>query len=87
MPRDVRETADQAAHRFGQAFFAGRRAGFLAGAGLEDCLRFLEDFAFTADDPDYLRRVQGYSEESVCAFAGLRFTGDDGARGTRGVRR
>ena len=50
--------------------------GFLVAAGLEDCLRFLEDFAFTAEDLDYLRRAQGYGEETLRAFAGLRFTGE-----------
>jgi nicotinate phosphoribosyltransferase len=50
--------------------------GFLVAAGLEDCLHFLEDFAFTSDDLDYLRRAQGYGEETLRAFAGLRFTGD-----------
>ena len=43
---------------------------------LEDCLRFLEDFGFTGDDLDYLRLAQGYGEETVRAFAGLRFTGE-----------
>ena len=50
--------------------------GFLVAAGLEDCLRFLEDFGFTGDDLDYLRRAQGYGEVTVRAFAGLRFTGE-----------
>ena len=30
--------------------------GFLVATGLQDCLRFLEDLAFTGDDLDYLRR-------------------------------
>ena len=50
--------------------------GFLVAAGLEDCLGFLEDFAFTSEDLDYLRRAQGYGEETLRAFAGLRFTGE-----------
>ena len=50
--------------------------GFLVAAGLEDCLRFLEEFSFTEQDLDYLRQVQGYGEDTLRAFAGLRFTGD-----------
>ena len=50
--------------------------GFLVAAGLEDCLQFLEDFTFTAEDLGYLRRTQGYGEETLNAFAGLRFTGE-----------
>ena len=34
--------------------------GFLVAAGLADCLQFLEDFSFTADDLDYLRQSRGY---------------------------
>ncbi|HYB13900.1 MAG TPA: nicotinate phosphoribosyltransferase, partial [Streptosporangiaceae bacterium] len=50
--------------------------GFLVAAGLADCLRFLEDFSFTEDDLGYLRQVEGYGEDILRAFAGLRFTGD-----------
>jgi nicotinate phosphoribosyltransferase len=50
--------------------------GFLVAAGLEDCLQFLADFSFTEDDLSYLRRVQGYDEDTLSAFARLRFTGD-----------
>jgi len=50
--------------------------GFLVAAGLADCLRFLEDFSFTPDELDYLRRARGYPEETLRAFAGLRFTGE-----------
>jgi nicotinate phosphoribosyltransferase len=50
--------------------------GFLVAAGLEDCLRFLEDFSFTARDLDYLRRTHGFGQDTLRAFAGLRFTGD-----------
>jgi nicotinate phosphoribosyltransferase len=50
--------------------------GFLVAAGLEDCLRFLEDFSFTPQDLDYLRRTQDYGEDTLRAFAGLRFTGE-----------
>jgi nicotinate phosphoribosyltransferase len=50
--------------------------GFLVAAGLEDCLAFLEDFSFTADDLSYLRHARGYREDTLHAFAGLRFSGD-----------
>ncbi len=50
--------------------------GFLVAAGLEDCLRFLEEFSFTGGDLDYLRREQGYGEDALRAFEGLRFTGE-----------
>ena len=50
--------------------------GFLVAAGLEDCLRFLEEFSFTGGDLDYLRREQGYGEDTLRAFGGLRFTGE-----------
>jgi len=49
--------------------------GFLVAAGLADCLRFLEDCSFTEDDLGYLRAAQGYGEDILRAFAGLRFTG------------
>ena len=50
--------------------------GFLVAAGLADCLQFLEDFSFTPDELSYLRQTQGYGEETLRAFAGLRFTGE-----------
>jgi len=50
--------------------------GFLVAAGLEGCLQFLEGFSFTGEDLGYLRRVQGYGEDTLAAFARLRFTGD-----------
>jgi nicotinate phosphoribosyltransferase len=50
--------------------------GFLVAAGLADCLRFLEDFSFTEDDLGYMRQAQGYREDTLRAFAGLRFTGE-----------
>jgi nicotinate phosphoribosyltransferase len=50
--------------------------GFLVAAGLADCLQFLEDFSFTEEDLDYLRRARGYGEDTLRAFAGLRFTGE-----------
>ncbi|GLX02356.1 nicotinate phosphoribosyltransferase [Microtetraspora sp. NBRC 16547] len=50
--------------------------GFLISAGLEDALRFLEDFSFEQEDLDYLREIQGYGAETLRAFADLRFTGE-----------
>ena len=50
--------------------------GFLVAAGLADCLQFLEDFSFTPEDLSYLRQARGYREETLRAFASLRFTGD-----------
>ena len=50
--------------------------GFLVAAGLESCLRFLEDVRFADVDLDYLRDELGFTTEDVDAFASLRFTGD-----------
>src|SRR5581483_12152434 len=45
--------------------------GFLVAAGLEDCLAFLERFAFEQEDLAWLREA-GFAEDTVDAFAGLR---------------
>ena len=50
--------------------------GFLVAAGLADCLAFLADFSFTPEDLSYLRQARGYREETLRAFASLRFTGE-----------
>ncbi|MEV0970809.1 nicotinate phosphoribosyltransferase [Microtetraspora glauca] len=50
--------------------------GFLIAAGLEDALRFLEDFSFEQEDLDYLRDVQGHGAGTLRALADLRFTGE-----------
>jgi nicotinate phosphoribosyltransferase len=50
--------------------------GFLVAAGLESCLRFLEDVRFAGVDLEYLRDELGFRPEDVEAFASLRFTGD-----------
>lgn len=50
--------------------------GFLVAAGLEDCLDFLERFRFEEEDLAYLRETLGYNDETISAFADLRFTGD-----------
>ena len=49
--------------------------GFLVAAGLEDCLRFLESFSFTAKDLSWLKR-NGFDAEALEAFREVRFTGD-----------
>jgi nicotinate phosphoribosyltransferase len=50
--------------------------GFLVACGLERCLEFLEEFRFTDQDLDYLRRQERYPEDMLKAFADLRFTGE-----------
>jgi nicotinate phosphoribosyltransferase len=50
--------------------------GFLVAAGLEPCLRFLEDFDFPERDLDYLGGELGFPDDVLDAFAGLRFTGE-----------
>lgn len=49
--------------------------GFLVAAGLEDCLAFLESFAFDDEALAYLATL-GYDEATLDAFARMRFTGD-----------
>jgi len=49
---------------------------FLLAAGLADALDFLEHFAFTAADLDYLRSLGMFPDDFLEALAGLRFTGD-----------
>jgi nicotinate phosphoribosyltransferase len=49
--------------------------GFLVAAGLESCLSYLESFAFTDEDLDWLAD-QGFDRDTVDEFRRLRFTGD-----------
>lgn len=49
--------------------------GFLVAAGLEDCLAFLESFAFDDEALAYLATL-GYDDATLDAFAAMRFTGD-----------
>ena len=49
--------------------------GFLVAAGLEDCLKFLEELAFDDSDLDYLASI-GFVEDDLHRFSSLRFTGD-----------
>ncbi|MGE5135104.1 MAG: nicotinate phosphoribosyltransferase [Gemmatimonadota bacterium] len=51
------------------------RRGFLAAAGLADCLDYLESFSFTGEDLGWLRGA-GFPEDAVRALGTLRFTGD-----------
>ena len=50
--------------------------GFLIAAGLEDCLAFLETFAFTDADLAWLADTQGFTGQDLAAFRQLRFSGD-----------
>ena len=52
-----------------------RDRGFLVAAGLEDCLSFLEQFAFDDADIEYLASV-GFGDDTLAHFRSLRFTGD-----------
>jgi len=49
--------------------------GFLVAAGLEDCLKFLEDFAFDDSVLDYLGSI-GFAKGDLHRFSSLRFTGE-----------
>jgi nicotinate phosphoribosyltransferase len=49
--------------------------GFLVAAGLQDCLSWLEQFSFDAAELGYLAGI-GFSQETLDAFAQLRFTGE-----------
>lgn len=50
--------------------------GYLVVAGLSDAIRFIESYAFTADDLAYLRDALAFDEATLEAFASLRFSGD-----------
>ena len=52
-----------------------RDRGFLVAAGLEDCLSFLEEFAFDEADLEYLASI-GFAEDTLRRFRSLRFTGE-----------
>jgi nicotinate phosphoribosyltransferase len=49
--------------------------GFRVAAGLEDCLRFLEEFAFDETDLDYLGSI-GFVEDDLRRFGSFRFAGE-----------
>jgi nicotinate phosphoribosyltransferase len=50
--------------------------GYLVAAGIEDCLDFLESFAFGPDELAYLSETLGLDGDLLRAFEDLRFTGD-----------
>lgn len=50
--------------------------GFLIAAGLGDCLAFLEQFSFTADDLAWLADTQGFHDQDLAALRQMRFTGE-----------
>jgi nicotinate phosphoribosyltransferase len=50
--------------------------GYLVAAGLEDVLRFLEEFHFDADALLYLRRSRRYRDEFLDYLEHLRFSGE-----------
>lgn len=52
-----------------------RERGFLVAAGLDPCLRLLEEFSLGADELDFLHDELGLSSHDLAALAGLRFTG------------
>jgi nicotinate phosphoribosyltransferase len=52
------------------------RWGFFVACGLARCLDYLESFRFEREDLEYLRSGLGFPDETVDAFANLRFTGE-----------
>ncbi|MBR3560358.1 MAG: nicotinate phosphoribosyltransferase [Oscillospiraceae bacterium] len=52
------------------------KGGFAIAAGLEQLIDYIEDLHFTAEDIDYLRSRQLFSEEFLEYLRDFRFTGD-----------
>src|SRR5918994_2087832 len=52
-----------------------KQRGFLVAAGLDDCLRFLESFAFEEEELAYLKKI-GFDQRAIEAFRNVRFEGD-----------
>jgi nicotinate phosphoribosyltransferase len=50
--------------------------GFMVAAGLEPCLAFLEGFRFEEEELEHLREGLGFPDDTLAAFADLRFGGD-----------
>ncbi|ADK84214.1 nicotinate phosphoribosyltransferase [Desulfarculus baarsii DSM 2075] len=50
--------------------------GYMVAAGLEDCLEYLENFRFSAEEIDYLRSLGRFSRGFVDYLAGMRFGGE-----------
>ncbi|SEF82355.1 nicotinate phosphoribosyltransferase [Saccharopolyspora kobensis] len=53
-----------------------RERGFLVAAGLADCLEFLQELHFDADELRYLADVVGLGADDLAALGELRFTGE-----------
>src|SRR5919106_773036 len=49
-----------------------KQRGFLVAAGLDDCLRFLENYAFEEDELAYLQEA-GFDERAIEDFRRVRF--------------
>jgi len=67
--------ADQAVFELAYRKLPGHR-NYIVAAGLDDALRFLAGFRFTADELDWLRGQRGFSDPFVSSLEDLRFTGD-----------
>jgi nicotinate phosphoribosyltransferase len=52
-----------------------KQRGFLVAAGLDDCLTFLEAFAFEEEELAYLNRI-GFDQRAIEDFRNVRFEGD-----------
>jgi nicotinate phosphoribosyltransferase len=50
--------------------------GYMVAAGLDDVLRYLEEFRFSDEDVAYLRSTGIFSDKFLHALPDLRFTGD-----------
>lgn len=53
-----------------------RNRGYMAAAGLEPALDYLESLAFSPEDIDYLRSLGRFKPDFLDRLAGLRFTGE-----------
>jgi nicotinate phosphoribosyltransferase len=71
----VEGMADQAVFELAYRKLPDHR-NYIVAAGLEDALRFLARFRFTADELDWLRGQRGFSDAFVSSLEDLRFTGD-----------
>ncbi len=50
--------------------------GYFVAAGLADVVEYLQNFAFSAESVDFLRRTGLFAEDFLDYLRGLRFTGD-----------
>lgn len=53
-----------------------KNRSFLVAAGLENALKFLENFSFTNQDIDFLKQKEIFKDDFLHYLAALRFTGD-----------